>query len=237
LSFALISFAFRVQGQVSFQQPYVVDDVGSISFAADFNDDGKLDLLSSDGTMNLGNGDGSFTLGTKVSVPWGFSVLAVADFNGDGKPDVLEQDTSKGALLVLLGNGDGTFQAPISTEIATILSTVAAVELKGDGIADVVGVSGSSLLVYISNGDRTFKSGVPYNLGVTPAYAPILSVGDFNSDNKTDVALSIAGSPAGEEIVFLGNGDGTFQTTPKTSAGASNPTDVVVWRLQRRRKA
>jgi hypothetical protein len=80
-------------------------------YVADFNGDGKLDLLSSDGTMNLGHGDGTFTAGTPVSVPNGVSFLAVADFNGDGKPDVLEQGT--GTLLVLLGNGDGTFQSPI----------------------------------------------------------------------------------------------------------------------------
>ena len=209
-------FSLSTLAQVSFFQPPTYAGSGNV-FVADFNGDGKLDILASDGTMNLGNGDGTFKLGTSLSssaVP----ILAVADFNGDGQPDVLEQGT--GTLLVLLGNGDGTFQAPISTASGASLSVVAATDLNGDGKADVVGVFGGSLLVYIGIGDGTFASGISYNLGVTPVGEPALSLADFNGDGKTDVAISAGGaSVAGEEIVLLGNGDGTFQTTPKTSSG------------------
>lgn len=100
LMFVVLSFP--VQAQVSFFQPPTCSGWGTI-FVADYNGDGKPDILTSDGTMNLGNGDGTFKLGTPVSVSSG-PVLAVADFNGDGKPDVLEQGT--GTLLVMLGNGD-----------------------------------------------------------------------------------------------------------------------------------
>ena len=222
ISLAFISITLPIRSQVSFFQPPSYSGTANV-FAADFNYDGKPDLLTSDGTMNLGNGDGTFTLGTTVSVPSGFSVLAVADFNGDGKPDVLEQDTSKGALLVLLGKGDGTFQTAVSTAIGAILSALSTVDLNGDGKADVVGLVGSSLLVYIGIGDGTFASGVSYNMGVTPSSSPVLSLGDFNGDTKTDVAISVGGDNApGEEIVFLGNGNGTFQSTPKTSPGLAN---------------
>jgi len=140
-----------VQAQVSFFQPPSYAGVGNV-FVADFNGDGKADILVSDGTMNLGNGDGTFTPGINVSG----GALAVADFNGDGRPDVLQSGT--GALLVLLGNGDGTFQPAITTANAAGLTEVAAVDLNGDGKADVVGMYSTFLFVYISNGDGTLQA-------------------------------------------------------------------------------
>src|SRR5208282_1657822 len=91
---ALLLFANTANGQVSFLQPPTFAGSGQL-FEADFNGDGKPDLLSSDGTLQLGKGDGTFTTGTPVTG----TPLAVADFNGDGKPDILEQGT--GTLLVL----------------------------------------------------------------------------------------------------------------------------------------
>ncbi len=215
----LVCFALcgPVWSQVSFSQFPTYAGSGNV-FSADFNGDGKLDVLTSDGTMNLGKGDGTFTLGTPVSG----TPLAVADFNGDGKPDILEQGT--GLLLVLLGNGDGTFQTAIATSSGASLSQLTSADLNGDGKADLVGVFSASLMVYISNGDGSFAPGVPYNLGVANAGATVLSLGDFNGDGKTDVAVSVAGdNVAGTEIVFLGNGNGTFQTLPKTSTGILYP--------------
>jgi hypothetical protein len=217
----LILHSGQVQAQVSFFQPPTFSGSGTV-FVADFNGDGKPDLLTSDGTMSLGNGDGTFKSGTPVSVSTS-PALAVADFNGDGKPDVLEQGT--GTLLVMLGNGDGTFQAPISTASGANLLVVAAGDLNGDGKADVVGIYNNALFVYISKGDGTFAPGVSYSLGVSVA---VLTLGDFNGDGKADVVVSISsdGTTAGEELVFLGKGDGTFQA-PKASSGIGLLTNAV----------
>jgi len=103
-----------VLGQVSFFQPPSYAGGGGNLFLADFNGDGRADLLCSDGTLNLGADKGAFTLGTPVSG----TPLAVADFNGDGKPDILEQ--GNGTLLVLLANGDGTFQPEIPPKLAQL---------------------------------------------------------------------------------------------------------------------
>jgi hypothetical protein len=209
-------------GQVNFSTPPTYGGDGTV-FVADFNGDGKLDILTSDGTLNLGNGDGTFTTGAPVVG----GALAVADFNGDGKPDVLQEGT--GTLVVLLGNGDGTFQPAISTNSGASLAVVAAADLNGDGRADVAGVFNNTLLVYLSKGDGTFAAGVPYNLGtLLPVDADMLFA-DFNGDNKIDVSVFTEGNGMpGQEIVLLGNGDGTFQSNPITSSGVVAPMSIVV---------
>lgn len=204
-------------GQVSFVQPPSYAGSGAV-FSADFNGDGKPDLLSSDGTLQLGNGDGTFRAGTRVPG----TPVAVADFNGDGKPDVLEVGT--GTLRVLLGNGDGTFQPAVTTPSGAALDPVAAADLNGDGKADVVGIFGNSLVVYLSNEDGTFKAGVSYSAGAGLSAAQLISFADFNGDGSMDVAVSTAGfnGIAAQEIVFLGNGDGTFQAAKSSAGGLSS---------------
>jgi hypothetical protein len=207
------------QGQYNFIVPPTYYGTGD-QFVADFNGDGKPDLLDSYGNLQLGNGDGTFTAG--IPVPG--TPLAVADFNGDGKPDVLEQGT--GTLLVLLGNGDGTFQAPISTDSGADLTAIAAGDLNGDGKADLVGVFNGSMLVYLSKGDGTFAAGVPYSLGSTSTPSAPITLGDFNGDKKTDVVVTVAENGSAQEVVFLGNGDGTFKTAI-TSAGVGGSSVVA----------
>jgi FG-GAP-like repeat/Abnormal spindle-like microcephaly-assoc'd, ASPM-SPD-2-Hydin len=208
------------RSQVQFFTPPGYTGDGQI-FVADFNGDGKPDILTADGTLNLGSGNGTFTTGTPVPG----TPIAVADFNGDGIPDVLEQGTD--TLLVLLGNGNGTFQPAITTNSNANLYGVIAGDLNGDGKADVLGLYNNNLVVYLSNGNGTFAAGVSYPVGDTSFGAEPITLGDFNGDGKVDVAVSLSGdNVAGEEVVFLGNGDGTFQTG-KTSTGVTYPISVV----------
>jgi hypothetical protein len=86
-------------------------------FFADFNNDGRPDLLVINGEMDtfttfLGKGDGTFQKGTESGADAGPNYGLVRDFNGDRLPDVAVVNIQSNNLSILFGRGDGTFQYP-----------------------------------------------------------------------------------------------------------------------------
>lgn len=219
---------------------------------ADLNGDGHADVIaagstpSQTGTVDvvLGNSDG--TLGQQHSYPIGGWVggvfgstpsgIVTADFNGDNKPDVAAGFQSAGSgnngagISVLIGKGDGTLNSAVNYSLngASALSTIAA-DLNGDGKPDLAAaVSQSdfstpgSLALLFGKGDGTFQNPVYVPVG-SPAGTPVaLAAGDFNNDNKLDLAVSILDAQLNESLVILlGNGDGTFRQLSAPATGAS----------------
>ena len=101
----------------------------------DFNNDGKLDLVTANGNLDvftkfplgggsvsvlLGNGDGTFGPAVNYAVGVAPTDVAVGDFNKDGHPDVVVPDALDGVVMVLLGTGNGTFAPSVSYAVESV---------------------------------------------------------------------------------------------------------------------
>jgi len=125
---------------------------------ADFNGDGKLDLLvgmSPGVEVIFGNGDGTFQSATSaihvLHLPpqkaSSYASAAVADVNGDGKPDIVVADASSDTMDVYLNDGTGTFSQSAPDFTADILSSstqILTADFDGDGLPDIAIASASN---------------------------------------------------------------------------------------------
>jgi hypothetical protein len=201
---------------------------------ADFNHDGKLDLVTANETSNtvsvlLGNGDGTFRPAQSFPLPAGSApvYVAVGDFNRDGNPDIVVADNgndSGNSVSVLLGNGDGTFQAPRTYGVGQAPVGIAVADFNGDGRLDlaVANQLTNNVSVLLGNGDGTFRPPVNYPAG---SLAREVAAGDLNGDGKID--LVVANQGANTVSVLLGNGDGTFRPGG-TFATGPDPTSIAL---------
>lgn len=143
----------------------------------------------------------------------------VGDLNRDGKPDVAVasvQDNSSqtGNLDVFLGNGEGTFQGVISTPNVAVWRGALG-DLNGDGVLDFVGdrYAPEQVEIWLGQGDGRFTKGATYSMN--GYYPDVVQVGDLNGDSILDLVVPAEltdGTPAAPLSIFLGKGDGTFQS-------------------------
>jgi hypothetical protein len=198
--------------------------------AVDLTGNGKPDLIVSNSTepsfnVLINRGDGNFPPETDLPGPpdsyYAITATASPDLNGDHIPDLViaSNDSSyldRGPLLqVFFGKGDGTFEAPVATSLEFPFYQMTFADLNHDGKLDLIGflppenTPGGQVgqaIVKLGNGDGTFSNSFAPSV-VGPER---VVVGDFNHDGNPDLAFN--DSHTGNVRVFLGKGDGTFQT-------------------------
>jgi Bacterial Ig-like domain (group 3)/FG-GAP-like repeat len=200
--------------------------------SADFNGDGKKDILSGTGWLYRGNGDGTFQQPTVQAFPRldtnssATAGLAVGDFNKDGKSDFAAGNGD--AIYIYFGNGDGTFTAANSYASIDNHGGLMATDLDGDGNLDLY--SGNAQAGIFSGDDFTASAGYALMgrsdgtfVGAPIENASFLSMQDLNGDGKLDFIGVTGDTLIGFNPVFstyYGNGDGTF----RQAAGSLNAT-------------
>lgn len=113
--------------------------------------------------------------------------------------------------------GTGTFGAISSFAVnsASSVQGTNAADFNGDGINDIVTSNNDGTYsISIGNGDGTFKAGVSYNNVAGLNSTSQIDVGDYNNDGNTDIFFGTSQAVTREGALILGNGDGTFSSTP-----------------------
>jgi hypothetical protein len=137
------------------------------------------------------------------------------DLNGDGREDFASPNLA-GGFDVVLSTGDGKYAAPVPYSLpggSDIEGSVLTGDFNGDGKADLVagGYPDNALHLFLNNGSGGFihKAAFP-NWPANPGYTAV--VGDFNHDNRMDVAFE---DKTGSFVtVWFGNGKSGFTVGP-----------------------
>ena len=182
----------------------------------------------------LGNGNGTFA--EQIMIPTGSgsatTAMAFGEFNRDSHLDfaIIFTHTDTESLGIWLGNGDGTFaeQAPLSLTLYCWSYSIATGDFNRDGQLDLaltcVGLDNVVVLFGIGNG--TFSGKIVLSTGYNSGPNRV-AVKDFNCDNYVD--LAVLNRWRHNVGIWLGNGNGTFESQKTYSTGpASLPSSMVV---------
>jgi hypothetical protein len=180
-------------GDGTFMPASTTTGVGGTSIAlADFNGDGKLDVVASGyGTVSilLGKGDGTLLPPTNFNVfGGGPNSVVAADVNGDSHVDLMTADAYGDKVSVLLGNGAGGFGAAQNYAAGQDPASVAVGDFNRDGKPDLAVAALFGVSVLLGNGSGAFAP--PLNYPPAGSRPSSVAVGDFNGDGFPDLAVN-----------------------------------------------
>ncbi|MEG4636361.1 DUF4347 domain-containing protein, partial [Microcoleus sp. Aus8_D4] len=207
---------------------------------ADFNGDGKLDLVTSNNektnniSVFLGDGKGNFNSPVNLSSPTNNGstggterTVITGDFNGDSKLDIATNNSTDRSVSVFLGDGTGNFDTANNFNVATtggFPQFVVAGDFNGDGKLDLATSNYFSTYLSVLLGDGTGKFGTLSNFTIPNSFAYAYMIArDFNADGKLDIATAFD-----QNVSVLLNTSNTVNFGAATYSSVEGTTDTVV---------
>ena len=154
--------------------------------------------------------------------------ILLGDLDGDGDLDLVG-GTYTLQNVVYMGDGDGSFDTT-SHNFGTGTDNTRALALgdaDGDGDLDLfVGNNAAQNVVYLGDGDGTFDT-TSNNFGPGTQATVDLILGDVDGDGDGDLDLLVGNVATQQNVLHLGDGDGTFDTTSINFGTGSDGTYAV----------
>jgi len=164
---------------------------------ADFNGDGRADLIATNSAVDyefgsqipvyLGHGDGTFTALPTFYGGYKPTTFAVADMNGDGITDLAIGNLGDRTIALFLGAGDGTFVTGVLLPDLQA-SSIEFADLDGNGVLDLIATLYDRACVRVWPGLGSGVFGSPLSFG-TRSYPGELRVADLNHDGRPDLVV------------------------------------------------
>jgi hypothetical protein len=206
---------------------------------ADFNGDGKLDVLYTHAagfaevnhfwSILWGTGPGTFGTRTHVTHPRTSIFASALDIDEDGHADAVISDDYPGtfnpdSLSFCMGDGTGGFGPPTAFFGALQPSLTALADMDLDGHQDllVADYAGNSMYVHPGNGTGSFPNYVSSLAAVDPID---FAVGRFNADAYPDIVISDSQGAYVGVILSCLVADVEEAAAPNTLVLAPNPAD------------
>jgi hypothetical protein len=174
----------------------------------DINGDGKSDLLWYNATTHqtmysLISGPTKISSQT-LSIPSGYTPVAMGDFNDDGLADIVWTDAS-GNVYMWLNNGNGGFTNYLVAQAMSGWQVVGAVDINRNGSTDLIWYSSSTgrMTYWLMNGAGM----VSWQGFTTSPGLKLLAVGDFDGNGYGDLLWK---SSTGAMYTWLFKSGGTF---------------------------
>ena len=218
---------------------YSTGDNTRPSFLAvgDLNNDGRLDIAVTNYDANnidifLGSGMGTFILFTIYSTGDGSSpyMLTIVDLNKDNHLDIIVANNNANNIGIFYGFGNASFatQQIYSSGSSSSPIWINVADFNNDDWLDIAVANNNinNVGVFLGNSDGYFGNQTTYSTGYdSNPYS--ITVGDFNKDNRLDIAAANTGT--NNVAILLGhpNKDSTNQIDDiiDTSTQPSSITD------------
>ena len=181
-----------------------------------------------------------------VGTPANYDVTASVVAGGLTAPSgtlTLEEPSLGFSLIssVLSPNTEVAGLTPATASTGSQNSAIVVGDFNGDGILDYAATSvnlPTQLMVYLGNGDGSFKPGIGSVATDDPTLLPFttMAAADFNGDGILDIVFGNVNSNTyggTRAVMMLGNGDGTFRqgqllSVPAVSGGLTSMIGNIV---------
>ena len=232
-------------GTFSVNASFTLDQAPTGIAIGNFNADSQPDLLLSVDWFEprvmlfLNQGNNNFTLSTQFFAGREPRDVTVGDFNGDGKLDAAASLTGANSVVIALGNGLGSFSAPTFFGAGRQPWSIGSGDFNADGKLDLVtsddpgNTAGpfdtGGVSVLLGTGTGTFESYRSYVYAFTSQFVltpNAIAAGDFNNNNRTDLALSFESTPF--VTIMLDDGQGELIQSNSFLDAGGNVASVAI---------